>query len=328
MTRFASTSLTLSLSPPSACYFNQDMLMHYHPGALSRGVWSCCRQRGRNSLGCQPTYHLLTRSSSRYAQMRRKDTLTSSHHRCSRASPGRFTQPSSTTGNKTNIADTAAQGLSNSCLELVETPSLINADLTSPLLPRCSSPESSHFSSANPSVSLGSITLTRVSVAGSGARTSSCSSSNDSRLGAAEGEVEGRQRLCEPRLVQTWDRRINRSQVAPETQPMALNTFPPEFKRKAGPRVRSASEVLSQTLTGSFSSSVSISPSVPPITERRGERSAAGAALMKHSKTFVVSASVSVNRPAHLSHSTSALLRTRPVIEPRVSPADPNIIHV
>ena len=56
-----------------ACYFNQDMLMHYHPGGFVKSVWSCCNQRTRHALGCQPTYYLLTRSSSRYADMRRRD---------------------------------------------------------------------------------------------------------------------------------------------------------------------------------------------------------------------------------------------------------------
>lgn len=59
----------------NACYFNQDMLMHYHPGILIKNKWDCCHQNGKTALGCQPSYHLLTRSSSRYAQMRRKDTL-------------------------------------------------------------------------------------------------------------------------------------------------------------------------------------------------------------------------------------------------------------
>ena len=49
--------------------------MHFHPGILIKNKWNCCYQSGKNALGCQPSYHLLTRSSSRYAQMRRKDTL-------------------------------------------------------------------------------------------------------------------------------------------------------------------------------------------------------------------------------------------------------------
>ena len=68
--------------PFLACYFNQDMLMHYHPGILIKNKWNCCHQTGKPALGCQPSYHLLTRSSSRYAQMRRKDTLYSVNSKC------------------------------------------------------------------------------------------------------------------------------------------------------------------------------------------------------------------------------------------------------
>ena len=51
------------------------MLMHYHPGIYIKRRWSCCQSRDKVTLGCQPTFHLLTRSSSRYADMRRRDTL-------------------------------------------------------------------------------------------------------------------------------------------------------------------------------------------------------------------------------------------------------------
>ena len=67
-------TISLSFFPP-ACYFNQDMLMHYHPGSYTRSKWSCCKQRNRQTLGCEPTYYLLSRSSSRYAEMRRRDNI-------------------------------------------------------------------------------------------------------------------------------------------------------------------------------------------------------------------------------------------------------------
>ena len=73
--QMCSCSTLISCTSHVACYFNQDMLMHYHPGILIKSKWNCCQQSGKNALGCQPSYHLLTRSSSRYAQMRRKDTL-------------------------------------------------------------------------------------------------------------------------------------------------------------------------------------------------------------------------------------------------------------
>ena len=51
------------------------MLMHYHSGAF-KNSWTCCGSKDKTALGCQPTYFLLTKSSSRYADLRRKDTLT------------------------------------------------------------------------------------------------------------------------------------------------------------------------------------------------------------------------------------------------------------
>lgn len=50
--------------------------MHYHSGAFVKNSWTCCVSRDKTALGCQPTYFLLTKSSSRYADLRRKDTLT------------------------------------------------------------------------------------------------------------------------------------------------------------------------------------------------------------------------------------------------------------
>lgn len=65
----------LSLFLLLVCYFNENMLMHYHPGMFLKGHWSCCQSNNKVAIGCQPTFHLLTRSSSRYADMRRRDTL-------------------------------------------------------------------------------------------------------------------------------------------------------------------------------------------------------------------------------------------------------------
>ena len=104
--------------------------MHFHPGAMMKGKWSCCSQQGKTTLGCQPTYHLLTRSSSRYAQMRRRDTLTSTGHRRPR---NNTTGPYSTLdrqslancshigeveGSHTVQGGRPGQGLSNSCMNL------------------------------------------------------------------------------------------------------------------------------------------------------------------------------------------------------------------
>ena len=64
------------LCHPVECQINGDMLMHYHSGAFVKNSWTCCVSRDKTALGCQPTYFLLTKSSSRYADLRRKDTLT------------------------------------------------------------------------------------------------------------------------------------------------------------------------------------------------------------------------------------------------------------
>ena len=172
--------------------------MHYHPGSLLKNKWSCCHQRGRATLGCQPTYHLLTRSSSRYAQIRRKDTLTSIqnwtrrdsqlHDRMS-ATTGvdvedgmsgvHLDHRSGTTGldledetggeDSVEVADgmqssPQRQGLSNSCVELSSYPSH-NRELSST---SCSTTNTnsqrSSRNSNDQSVGLGSMLLTRVSV--------------------------------------------------------------------------------------------------------------------------------------------------------------------
>ena len=113
----------------TACYFNRDMLMHFHPGAMIKGKWSCCSQRGKATLGCQPTYHLLTRSSSRYAQMRRRDTLTGTGHRRPRNNTGPYsTLDRQSLANCSHVSELdggdhmmhgkPGQGLSNSCMNL------------------------------------------------------------------------------------------------------------------------------------------------------------------------------------------------------------------
>ena len=75
--------------------------MHYHPGAYTKNGWSCCKQRHKPTLGCQPTFYLLTRSSSRYAQMRRAQR--------SSASPRPYSTPlrthNSTHNNDSGLTD-------------------------------------------------------------------------------------------------------------------------------------------------------------------------------------------------------------------------------
>jgi len=72
---YTQLNVVMSLFPVE-CQLNADMLMHYHSGAFVKGCWTCCASKDKTALGCQPTYFLLTKSSSRYADLRRKDTLT------------------------------------------------------------------------------------------------------------------------------------------------------------------------------------------------------------------------------------------------------------
>ena len=49
--------------------------MHFHSGSYIGSKWTCCQQRTRQTLGCEPTYFLLTKSSSRYAESKRIETV-------------------------------------------------------------------------------------------------------------------------------------------------------------------------------------------------------------------------------------------------------------
>ncbi len=169
------------------------MLMHYHPGALSKNKWTCCKQAGRMTLGCQPTYHLLTRSSSRYAQMRRRDTLTNSSNRQCRShsrscshhnSLGRQSAvvmaPASSTDAEgvvmtDDMVGSPGQCLSNSCMELSAHPPPHNWEMFGTRKSRRSSQNS-----AEHSVGMGSVALNKVSL----------SKINTSEMGEEEGEGE------------------------------------------------------------------------------------------------------------------------------------------
>ena len=104
----------------NACYFNQDMLMHYHPGIFIKNKWNCCHQSGKPALGCQPSYYLLTRSSSRYAQMRRKDTLCSTNSKRSSGHQTELMRRSTVCVERPVNGDRTAKMIasSNSCVNL------------------------------------------------------------------------------------------------------------------------------------------------------------------------------------------------------------------
>lgn len=322
--------------------------MHHHPGALLKSKWSCCQQQGKTTLGCQPTYHLLTRSSSRYAQMRRRDTLTSSQNsrRRSKASSMCAENRRSVASGIHNVVEVEAdvpskpgEGLSNSCMDLIHHPPHELETLSSGTSP---SSRRSSRQSTEPSVSLGSITLTRVPVL------DTPTSEGGGELNGCDREMEGTLEIQRggPRV----ERKRCRSQVAPEINSRTLvNHFPadqfePEQKTVTKPAIRPRGRSLGNegmqpfAVRGespppvpprhrhlpSFSGSTSFIPSVTPISEGREPVHARG---MTHSKTFVVPSPVTHPRKLrNFSCSTSAL--SMPLIEPRVSSTDPNIIHV
>lgn len=329
---------------PTACYFNSDMLMHHHPGALLKNKWSCCEQQGKTALGCQPTYHLLTRSSSRYAQIRRRDTLTSSQN-----SRRRSKTTSGFTAERTSIASGVHNevravpemytkpggGLSNSCVDLMHHP----PHKLETFSPSPSSRRSSR-QSTEPSVSLGNITLARVSVLTSEGGGEDCDN--------CDRETEGGTEVQKREVV--TEKKRSKSQVAPETLNLTSPlTEPFELESSSSETVKSrprrgfslnGGEVMQpfggrgQTLprmpprhrqlppTSSFSGSITFIPSVTTIVEK-----CSTARGLTHSKTFV-----SPTRPTcspqlrNISCSTSAL--TKPLIEPRISDTNPNVIHV
>ena len=318
------------------------MLMHHHPGALLKNKWSCCEQQGKTTLGCQPTYHLLTRSSSRYAQIRRRDTLTSSQNnrRRSKTNSGFTAERTSIASGMHNEVRAVPEmhtkpgvGLSNSCVDLIHHP----PHKLEAFSPTPSSRRSSR-QSTEPSVSLGNITLTRVSVLtseGGGEECDDCD--GETERGA---EIQKREAVTEKKRA--------RSQVAPETNLIAPLTEPFEPESSSSETVKSKprrgfslsnGEVTQsfggrgQTLprmpsrhrqlppTSSFSGSISFIPSVTTIVEK-----CSTARGLTHSKTFVAPSPACPPQLRNISCSTSAL--SKPLIEPKISDTNPNVIHV
>ena len=334
-----------SLSPPPliVCYFNQDMLMHYHPGAMLKGKWSCCQQRRKTSLGCQPTYHLLTRSSSRYAQMRRRDTLTGGlGHRRTKTTVHSFEDRCSVaSGTHHDVEAAAAQvqgrGLSNSCFDLSQHPphklDTFAQDISSHR-------DSRQSTEPTGSVGIESITLTQVSLADAGA------------LAAGSEEVDSGVSLeFAVGEEQEVSKRSSRCQVAPEaSHAQLLSHFPthypspqePEHKTVPGTRTRGNSlgnecfpgsqnpppvpsryRNSTPTTSASFHGSASFSLSVTPISESQEP----WARKMKHSQTFMAT-SLIVPSAQHCKLSSSMSALCQPLISPRISHTDPNTVHV
>lgn len=362
--------------------------MHYHPGAFFKNKWSCCKQRGRVMLGCQPTYHLLTRSSSRYAQMRRKDTLTScqgrGRHNSSASIYSTINRQSTITCDSINVAELngischqPGQGLSNSCVDLtIHPPHQIDSFLTQQ---ETSTTKRTSCLSQDPTFTVSHSILNRISNA------SSSRSASGSDL---ESYIDGSTRRSSSQGL----KRRTRSQVAPETSPVIpCSNFPPDNAPSEGrnvesPLVSHSSKSLMKSLDttstcplpGGHSIESDHEPSPPPIPPPRQKRSSSlltqsssGHFIQKvapisemstsptdhrnsldltgtvprvtkslrHSKTFVVQRPLRrkgdleacngrkvVSTLGGMSHSMSAL--TKPLIEPKVSSSNPNVIHV
>lgn len=306
--------------------------MHYHPGALLRNCWTCCKQTGKTSLGCQPTYHLLTRSSSRYAQMRRKDTLSSSQ-----GSQGRRSK-SSSVPREERASQTpvpcgreeegggrgSGRGLSNSCFDLTHRqiknsfePTLVEAGS------RCSSQLSTE-----PSISMGCITLTRLSLSESATPLSP-------PLPTPTGKTEVAERS--PADGRGGGKR-NRMQVAPEYTPAirSRTTFP---SSESQPHLahRTAIPALPDRFTHSASVhfptlSSGHAPSRATPTGQTRLVLAASTPVAYHCLTEPRRSRRKTHPvpppPGQLSTSMSHLLPSKPVLEPKVSVTDPNTIHV
>jgi hypothetical protein len=313
-----------------ACYFNKDMSMHYHPGALLKNSWSCCQQNGKTSLGCQPTYHLLTRSSSRYAQMRRKDTLSSNH-----SSRGRSKSGSLQRGERASLSpDTCCEhrasrkGLSNSCCDLT------HKQVRNRFEPEVQEVESRRSSqlSAGPSVSMGCITLTHLSLPESIPPPSPSTPSIDPTTKTEESP--GRH----PIMRAEGRKKSRRFQVSPENSAGSAPriTFP---SSESQPHLACKS-ITYPALPNRFTHSVSAhftthnvqptvslthstdSSQVPAnegsyhcLTEPRKSR---------RSKSYLATPSLQQNQLT----ASSNLVPPKPVLEPKVSVTDPNTIHV
>ena len=363
--------------------------MHFHPGAMIKGKWTCCSQQGKTTLGCQPTYHLLTRSSSRYAQMRRRDTLTGTGHRQPRNNTGPYStldrQSLATCSHVGDLEGSHAvqgkpgQGLSNSCMNLT-TPAPQHR-VESFMADEAEAPSSQRSSrvSTDHSVGVDSITLTRVSML-------------ETTPTGFEGECEGqsadldRSEQCLSLTRQHGSKRHSRSQVAPELETsIPAKHFPlcrshpleMEHKSLTLPNPKSKSRIKSiesQRYVNSMELAREGSPTphpVPPPRHRRHKPTTPNSLTgsihyiptnetmttplsqgteshdntvdttttgkLKHSHTFAVQCrnqAVSRAIEQHLgpqmvkncSQSMNAL--SKPMIEPKFSLTNPNVVHV
>lgn len=304
--------------------------MHFHPGALFRNRWSCCQQQGRTSLGCQPTYHLLTRSSSRYAQMRRKDTLSSSHSSGRRRSKsGSVPREDRASGppdslqvpDDPNGSDPNGRGLSNSCFDLTHKKIQNEFEVPDTESQRCSQ------HSTEPSISMGSITLTHLSL-NETAMPPSPFLTPVTQTDAQRSPLPLTEDTQRSPLLQGKNRR-SRVQVAPETaadvtpktfpssesQPhLTYNSLPTSYP---APPNRFTHSMSAQFPTITLTNSPAHGKEYQYLTVPRNSRRV---------KTYLGTVSPSVWQN-QLSNSLNTL-PAKPVLEPKISVTDPNTIHV
>ena len=316
--------------------------MHFHPGALFRSKWSCCKQQSRNSLGCQPTYHLLTRSSSRYAEMRRKDTLTSSQGswRRSKSSSLQRAADRGLASHETHMDASvetvgSSRGLSNSCVDLVHRNVQNKFGPLSPDATSAASYSSSLLSNA-PSISVGSITLTHLSLPESSGFSTPPAYLKPAKTRDAEQAGTTHTARLEPGTTHTArvepKKRSSRSQVAPEdSSKMSPSQFPssgshPELREEQRGSTAPVPRRYTHSHSVQFSNSVQQPPDYLPCLVRCGYHCLTEPRKVRHGKTFLDAVSPSV-RQNNLSCSLS-VLPPKPVIEPKVSLTDPNVIHV
>ena len=367
--------------------------MHFHPGAFIKNKWTCCQHHGRTTLGCQPTYHLLTRSSSRYAQMRRKDTLTNATQQGtkeggrgrSRRRGSRECRSATTNVASTDVEDIAGIGVCSDRVQRSSGHGLSNSYMElsgyHPHMVTLSSPPPtarSRRSSKNSSDSVGTLMLNRISVS----EIAMCEMEEE-KEGGEEGEGGTRehsgylsQSLTSRHLRCERGRKGGRgsAQVAPAWStgsdvPSSPNRYSYEIKHRTLPRSFKSSHTHAQSHSHSLNNSWNHSlreergrvghevgettPIPPPRLQKTFPstgtvirhtnqtpspcHSPANRRLsnLKHSNTFAVGGVESMvktgrvlqqGRNRDLSQSMGAL--TRPLIEPKVSHSNPNIIHV
>ena len=321
--------------PPPACYFNKDMMMHYHPGALIKNCWSCCQQHGRTSLGCQPTYHLLTRSSSRYAQMRRKDTLSSNHSSHGRRSKsgslqrGERVSLSPDSHFEDGASSKGGHGRSNSCCDLTHKQVHNNFESA---VPEVESRRSSQLS-AGPSVSMGCITLAHLSLPESIPLPALSAPSADPMTNTEE--PPGRN----PVLRAEGRKKKSRFQVSPENSAgSALRTTFPSSESQPHLACKSTTyPVLPNHFTHSASTHFtthSVQPTVPLTcpaaagsqvpNKESGYHCLTEPRKSRRSKSYLATLSLQQSQVT----GSCNLLPPKPMLEPKVSVTDPNTIHV